>query len=563
MTEKRLRNALSVYDLGKKDRDLLIPALLGFMLGGKKTVEVPGRNGFVYARIHGNNNEVVQVLNDRVSPVYDLPVLIKRDEIDQNRYRVDSRDIARYNDWGSQAPYLPRHGAQHSFQPDSGGGGDVSFIYGRQFMPLSITPSGSNGSMNVIVNSSAYYHDFQWKYAGNTGTSSFSGYKPTGSNARMVLVYLDEYGNPQLLGGSNYFADGLTATSQILPYMPLMSKTTDIPLGGIRLVSGTSVILWDNIYDLRPFIVADSFIPTGSVGHTIQDDGVSLSNRSALNFVGNGFVAYDTAGATIVSGTAGGAVNLYDNSEFKATASVVSFDNDLQVSVSGSNTYINQYYENLDKCWKRTKIEDEFLIGHGSSPVTQIGQLGWRTYAGDITDGTGAINHPGVIKISTGLTSGTVAQISLYNMQLAENVDDMLFIAKGTSLPSGGNYRLGMLLDSTLHQFASDGIYWIYLPESGTNWKCVTRNAGVVTMTDSGVAFVATNYYMLRIKRNNDVSWTFQANGVDRATHSTNIPTGSSVEIAAIAETNYINKQRDLDVDYFAAIFRNMPQRWT
>jgi len=133
---RRLRQAFNRLDLSKKDKEFFIPAILGFMINGIKTVEVAERPGYVYARIRSNLNEVIQAFNDKVSPVYDFPVLLIRDPNNVTRYRVDSRDTARYENWGSTSSYLPRHGNQHSFNPDGGGGGDIVWVYGRQFMPL-------------------------------------------------------------------------------------------------------------------------------------------------------------------------------------------------------------------------------------------------------------------------------------------------------------------------------------------------------------------------------------------------------------------------------------------
>lgn len=249
----KLQKALSKLDLSKKDQDNFVPGILGFMIQGKKTVEVPGRNGYVYVRLRNNLNEVIQAYNNAVSPVYNLPVLLVRDETDKTRYRVQGRDIGRYQDWGSYSAYLPRHGDQHSFSNNGVGGGDVTWIYGRQFMPMIVTPSGSSGGGGVAIGSHVYFRDSDWRFIGETGTSSLLGYKPTDNTARMVLVYIDSNGNPASSAGSTYFSAAYTGTSQILPYIPDLPASALFPLAGIRLVSGTSVLLWDNIYDLRPF----------------------------------------------------------------------------------------------------------------------------------------------------------------------------------------------------------------------------------------------------------------------------------------------------------------------
>jgi len=304
---RKLRKSIDKnITLKKADRTLNISGILGMNIGGTNTVEVPGREGYVYVRLRDNLSELIQVYNDKVSPVYGLPVLISRDQIDPTKYRIVERDLGRYASWGTSS-YIPRHGNQHSFNSESGGGGDIAWIYPKQFTPLLLTPSGSVGAGNVIIEPYTFYTNKSWIYAGNTGTSDLLGYKPTGSWARMVLIYLNQLGNPVELAG-DFFDATLTGTAQILPFMPSIPDTTALPLGGIRLVSGTASILWRNIYDLRPMLVGDGFIPTGTAGHAIADEGTPLTDRPILNFTGPGILAIDDPGNNrtnvVVSGTA-------------------------------------------------------------------------------------------------------------------------------------------------------------------------------------------------------------------------------------------------------------------
>jgi len=185
-------------------------------------------------------------------------------------------------------------------------------------MQLSVYPSGSYGADGVLIYPYTFYRNNTWHYAGGTGTASFLPYKPTGSaNAKMVLVYIDNNDNPAYTVG-NEFSATLTGTVQVYPYIPAVPITSGIPLAGIRLVSGTSVILWDNIYDLRPWIVGDSFIPTGTVGHIIADEGVNQPTQAILDFIGPGVGVRNSADRTevIISGTAiggAGSVTIADN----------------------------------------------------------------------------------------------------------------------------------------------------------------------------------------------------------------------------------------------------------
>jgi hypothetical protein len=261
---RRFVRAISELEEIKSDRQAQIPGILGFVLNGQNTVEVPTRLGFVYVRLRNNSSEVIQAYNDQVAPVYGLPVLVVRDEVDTSKYRILGRDVGVYQNWGSSSSYLPKHGHTHSFIPEEGGGGDVVWVYGKQMMPLAPYPNGVTGSSNVTIKPASYYQNGVWHYAGGTGSPSFLPYRPTDNTAKMVLLYLDVDGNPQIRDTVTTFNAAYTGTAQIISYVPPVLDNYHIPVAGVRLLSGTSSILWDNIYDLRPWIVGDGFLPTGT-----------------------------------------------------------------------------------------------------------------------------------------------------------------------------------------------------------------------------------------------------------------------------------------------------------
>lgn len=273
----KLRQAFGQLEISKQDQDYLLPAVLGFMLQGRQTVDVPNRPGFVYARIRSNLNEVVQVFNDKVSPVYNLPVLLIRDPNSPTRYKVEGRDVGRYQNWGTSSAFLPKHGGQHSFNPGAGIGGDPVWIYTQQFIPWSVIPSGTYGANNVFINGHPTYQNGTWAFWGNTGTASLSSYVPTGAYARMVLVGLDSYGNPNLIAGSTFDVI-ITGSASILDYIPSPTGTF-IPLAGIYLPSGTAVVGWENIYDVRSYFASlggDTGTPATSVSSGTYDDLIRL-----------------------------------------------------------------------------------------------------------------------------------------------------------------------------------------------------------------------------------------------------------------------------------------------
>jgi len=249
---RKLTKAVTGLNLSKKDTDYLTPGVLGFTLNGLQVVDVPNRDGYVYVRLRNDLSELIQAYNDSVSRVYDLPVLIERDPTDRTRYRVVSKDTGQYADWGANQ-YLYRHGATHSFNPNAVGG-DIAWVFGNQFMPLLAAPSGTAGSGFLNIQPYIYNNGTAWKYIGGTGTSSFLGYKPTGAHARMVLLYINDVGNPALEASDIYFDASITGLAQVLPYIPNPPTGTSLfSVGAVRLVSGTSIISWRNMYDLREY----------------------------------------------------------------------------------------------------------------------------------------------------------------------------------------------------------------------------------------------------------------------------------------------------------------------
>ncbi|PNX51069.1 MAG: hypothetical protein BV458_12070, partial [Thermoplasmata archaeon M9B2D] len=247
--KQRYQQAANARAERKEDRVQTFSGTLGITTNAENQVEVPGRPGFVWVQLRNQLNETIQAFNESVSPVFGLPVLVEWDKDSPIRYKVRGRDIGRYTVWvttnaagdtvSDTSAYLPAHGASHSFNKLTGvGGGDIVWVYSDQFMPWAVTPSGSAGSLSVSVQPSAYYYDNQFRWAGGTGIAGFENYYPTGSsNARMLLIYLDpDTGNPYIATGTlTEFANTITGTQQIMPYMPSLIEETDIPLAGVRL----------------------------------------------------------------------------------------------------------------------------------------------------------------------------------------------------------------------------------------------------------------------------------------------------------------------------------------
>jgi hypothetical protein len=326
--------------------DAEISGTLGVYLSGEKLVDVPNRPGFVYVKLRDNQSEVIQVFNDIVSTIFGLAVIVIRQG---NRYIIKGRDTERYNNWGSSSSFVPVHANQHAFNPDGGGGGDILWVQGRQMMPLAVFPSGTHGSNGVILYPYQYrQNDGTIINMGTTGTGDLVQYKPTDNTAIMGVIYTNtSNGNPEfLLNSGTFFAASITGTSDITQYLPTVENDDFLLLAGIRLVSGTSVIGWDNIYDLRQWHSISATIPDSTV--LIEDEGAPQGSADTLNFVGDNVevtVAGDVAriyvtGSSGGGGTPGGAdtqVQFNDSGAFGGNDGFV-YHKDEKVVVIGSGT---------------------------------------------------------------------------------------------------------------------------------------------------------------------------------------------------------------------------------
>lgn len=332
---------------------------LGIRTGGANTVEVAGRPGFVWVRLRNVTNEVIQAFNETTSPVYNLPVLVERDLDSPTRYRIVSRDIDVYgSNWGTSAPYLANHGFQHSWNNnDPNIGGDVTWVYQQQFTPLMVMPSGSNGAGNVLIGAGINHYGNIFSYVGSTGTGNLLTYKPTGSTANLLLVYLDhETGNFGVLEGTPV-ANTVTGTYQVVANLPA-PPTGTVPLAGIRLVSGTSSIGWRNIYDVRPFFVAQTTVVGGGGGGAPTDasyvtlglDGDLSAERvltAGTDVTITDAGANDNVTVAVASGTFSRpghvhnwALPVYEDTAFKVTGTSLVFTDNMFVGVTGTIAYI-------------------------------------------------------------------------------------------------------------------------------------------------------------------------------------------------------------------------------
>lgn len=218
------------------------------VLGLSRTqVNVAGRPGFVWVRLLDNPNEVIRAHNSKVSPTYNMPVILSYDGI---KYEVVDRDINRYSNWVTNSAFLPQHGTQHSFVKGGGGGGDIVWVDSQQFLPLLVFPSGTVGGLSVNISPMIYRNSSgTWMFIGNTGTPNINQTPSTGATIYLLMLN-DQTGNFYYVTGTT-FSNAITGSWDIVGKIPAPTSTVDKPIAAIRSTSGT--VSWDNIYDVRQF----------------------------------------------------------------------------------------------------------------------------------------------------------------------------------------------------------------------------------------------------------------------------------------------------------------------
>lgn len=268
---KKAERAVAELLSTKANKPDLVPALVGAYVNGQKTLVVDGRPDYLWVRLHGNTSEPIKAFNGEagVGPHWDLPILVYRDEIHPNVWKVWGRDIRVYQSWGGTS-YLTKHGFTHSFGGSGSIGNDVAWIYKRQWMPLLPRPNAT-GTMAIYVEPGFYFTGDQYQYWPGSGTADLTGNKPTGAfNGNFVTVYLDS--NTTSLA----YLKGPELNVYAPPFDPgehigVPPLGTSTPLAAVWLVTGTSDIGWFDIYDLRAteHVQADTLV-VASAHHSLS-----------------------------------------------------------------------------------------------------------------------------------------------------------------------------------------------------------------------------------------------------------------------------------------------------
>ena len=219
--------------------------------------------------------------------------------------------------------------------------------------------------------------------------------------------------------------------------------------------------------------------------------------------------------------------------------------------------------ESVPHSWKRVVVEDDFLSG--LLTTGNIGNLSWLLSAGTVTAVSSAVDHPGIINLTSTTTSGTVGRISLSNGSTVFSYPDELesfgcIIRPTVDFSASGSMRFGLVYSPSTSADGSQGIYFSKVT-SDANWYTVTRDGASIARNSSGVAWTVNKWYLLEVRKNG-ANWEFWINGVLRQTHSTYIPTTYAMYPLLAVETN-TTVARAIDIDYAWVRGKEYAQRWT
>jgi len=335
--KKRLRTQLNKY----QRFGVVIPGTIGDHI---HVIDVPGRANYIYVSL--SNGEVIEAFNNRVSPILDLPVFVGYDPKEPNLLQVLSvrSGYARYGDGGVSMPSVPEHHETHEWMANPGGN-DVVFAQLRQFMPLRPTPLSTGVALNIYR--SVGYLNNQWlQFTGST--IDLAPFIPT-TGTRFVLIYEGADGLPSATAGTSRDSYSLLGMDDIPQPIP-----GTLPIAVARVYFRQQVLYETNDYtdliDLRFPMWHDhpQYVTGTSAGGAPSDaQYVTLTNDATLTQeralrAGTRISLNDTGANGDIFVSAQEALPIYDDSIFMVSGSAISFDDDLEISVTGSIVYVNR-----------------------------------------------------------------------------------------------------------------------------------------------------------------------------------------------------------------------------
>lgn len=233
----KARRAVQQKLSAKQDNLVGIPAVTGNLAG---VVAVPGRTGWIYTRV---GDQVVEVFNNRVASVADIPVTIGIEPYAPDLLQVLSlRSSGATSGNAARALSVPSHHTKHEWPNE-----DTVFVDLRQLMPLRVSPAGE---YKIYVHRAVVAIGDTILKVEPTDTVDLYNLVPTTPDyACYVLITLDTSGEVIATGGTAVDIDDLDLSD--IPARPAGHRR----LAAVRLYYGQSAIVeaisTNDIVDLR------------------------------------------------------------------------------------------------------------------------------------------------------------------------------------------------------------------------------------------------------------------------------------------------------------------------
>lgn len=186
------------------------------------------------------------------------------------------------------------------------------------------------------------------------------------------------------------------------------------------------------------------------------------------------------------------------------------------------------------------------LVG-GNTTSGTIGALGWALVGGTASRVNAEAGHPGIVQVSTGAVSGTLAAVYLDGTVLGSDLWDLTFWVKAVSVDSSTKIRVGWSSDPTA-DVPTVGAYFEKLA-ADTNWFLVTRVASLTgTRTDTGVA-AAAGWLKFRVRNINTSSFGFTIGSGSELTMTQYLAGASEYIKPMVQITNSAAAAKTINVD--------------
>lgn len=207
---------------------------------------------------------------------------------------------------------------------------------------------------------------------------------------------------------------------------------------------------------------------------------------------------------------------------------------------------------------KRRWWVDEFMAGSAGTTGTAVyGDMGWSVSAAGTPANsiiTGVSDHPGILQLGTGTTSGNSTRIHLGQAAtsaiiLASQVERFAFLIRIPTITLFDIF-VGLCNDisnGTVNSWGNDAVWFQFDNLTSANIQFRCRSGGVSSGAVNGPAFAANTWYLCEAY-NTGSSWIPVINGVAYTAVATNNPTAAVNVGVNVVTTTTATRQVQIDM---------------